>query len=453
MARKLVVAGGIAAGLSAASKAKRLSPDLEVTVYEKSGFASTGACGLPYFVGGSVPAARDLLSLTVEDLRDKRGINVLTKHEVSNIDPAEKIVEVLDLGSGKKFTDSYDDLVIATGAEPVRPSLPNIDAQGVFFMRTLEDGIALRQAVENGARKAVVLGGGFIGLEAAEQLTEAGLEVTVAEAMPKLLPFLEEDYAERIRLELLKYGVAVELGAEAEEIIVRNGRAVGLKLSCGKTLGADLILISAGVTPNTSLAERCGIETGLRKTIAVDSHMRTNAPSVWACGDCVQTYHLITGRPCWIPAGTTANKQGRVAGSNIGGESAEFPGVLGSQITKVFDLYAAVTGLNLRAAIESGFEAETASIVKSDKASYYPGGTDCRITLIFERAGGRLLGAQALGGISAAGRVNVLVAAVSAGMTARQLNGLDLLYSPAAAPVYDPLLIAAAQALRRVTAE
>lgn len=451
MARRLIVVGGIAAGLSAASKAKRLMPDLEVTVYEKSGFASTGACGLPYFIGGTVKRAQDLLSLTVEDLRDKRGIFVLTGHEVIEIDPQEKTVEVRCSESGRSFTDRYDNLVIATGAASVRPSLPNLEAEGVFFLRTLEDGIALRNAVENGAKRAVIAGGGLIGLEAAEQLAEAGLEVVIAEAMPRLLPALTEEYAEIVRQELMRNGVAVELGAMVEDIFARDGKVVGLRLSNGRELRTDILLMATGVAPNTGLARRCGAELGVKGTIAVDNHMRTSVPSIWACGDCVQSYHIITGQPCWIPSGPAANKQGRVAGSGIGGEYAIFRGVLGTQITKIFGLYAATTGLNLEAAVKAGFDARSASIIKGDKASYYPGSVNSHVTFIFEGRGGRLLGAQILGGISAAGRCNTLVAAISAGMTVSEINELDLAYSPTVAPVYDPLLIAAAQAGKQVT--
>lgn len=449
MTRRLIIAGGIAAGLSAASKAKRLCPDLEVTVYEKSGFVSTGACGLPYYIGGNVQEAQELLAISQEDLR-KRGISVFTAHEVLQVNHSAKSVEILDLSSGKKFTDCYDDFVFATGASPIRPPLPGIDADGVFFLRSLEDGIALRQAVLSGAKRVAIIGGGFIGLEAAEQLTEAGLQVTVVEALPRLLPLLEEEYSERIRGELLKYGVTVTLGARVEEILTTCGNVCGLKLSDGNSLETDIVLMSIGVTPNTALAELCGVKLGQKNAIVVDDHMRTNIPSVWACGDCVQSYNLVTGLPGWFPAGTTANKQGRIAGANIGGEESVFPGVLGSQVTKVFDLYAATTGLNLEKARDAGFDAKSASIVKNDKASYYPGGVDSNITLVFESNGGRILGAQALGGISIAGRINILVAAISAGMTVYQLNDLDFLYSPSIAPVYDPLLIAAAQALKQV---
>lgn len=449
--RRLVVVGGIAAGLSAASKAKRLLPDLDVTVYEKSGFVSTGACGLPYFIGGLVPEAADLLAISFEELR-KRGITVLTGHEVLEIDPEAKRAEILDIQTGKRRTDAYDDLVLATGASVIRPSLPGADAEGVFFLRSMEDGIALRDAVRRGAKRAAVVGGGLIGLEMAEQLAQAGLHVTVIEAMPRLLPFLAEDYSRMVLEELYRHGVAVTLGARVEEIQAAGGRFCGLCLSDKSRVQADLLLMCVGVTPETSLAKRCGVRLGERNAIAVNDHMGTNIPSVWACGDCVQSINRITGLPGWFPAGTTANKQGRVAGANIGGEDTVFPGVLGSQATKVFDLYVAAAGLSLKGAMEAGFRAKSESIVKRDLASYYPGGTANHITLIFDGDGGRILGAHALGGASAAGRVNTAAAAISAGMTVSQLNGLDLLYTPSIAPVYDPLLIAASQAMKGVTA-
>lgn len=451
-ARRLIVVGGIAAGLSAASKAKRLLPGLDVTVYEKSAFVSTGACGLPYFIGGNVRTARDLLAVGQEELRE-RGIGVRTECEVLEVDAAAKSVEVLNVKSGERTTDVYDDLVFATGASPVRPPLPGADAEGVFVLRSLEDGIALRRAVESGAKKAAVAGGGLIGLEMAEQLTEAGLQVTVVEAMPRLLPFLEADYSERILEELRRHDVAVSLGARVDEVLTEDGQVHGLRLSDGGRVDADILLLSVGVVPETSLARRCGVKLGRKNAIAVDGRMRTNIPSIWACGDCVQSYNLITGQPGWFPAGTTANKQGRVAGANIGGEDAVFPGVLGSQATKVFGLYAAATGLSLDAALEAGFSARSESIVKNDRASYYPGGSANYITLIFDGNGGRILGAQALGGISVSGRVGTMAAAISAGMTVSQLNDLDFPYSPSIAPVYDPLLIAASQAMKKVTVE
>ena len=452
MGNTLVVIGGTAGGLSAASKAKRLCPELEIIVYERSGYVSYGACGLPYFVGGLIPEAEDLISLTADSLRQKRGIPTYIRHEVICIHRDKKQVEVKNLDTGEVFTQGYDQLMIATGAEPVIPPIPGANAQGVHCLRTVEDGIALR-ARAAGAKRAVIVGGGFIGLETAEELTQAGLAVTVVEAMPRLLPFLMEDYAGRIQAELAAHGVAVRLGAAAAEVVVEDGRAAGVRLAEGETLPADLVLFSVGVRPATRLAADCGLTLGLKGAIVVDEEQRTSDPCIYAAGDCVQMKNLVTGEPCYFPLGTTANKQGRIAGENLAGQHSTFKGVLGSQVTKVFDLYAAATGLTLRQAEEAGYAAAASSITKGDRASYYPGGGENHLTLILDTATGRLLGAQGVGTATVAGRMNVLATAITAGMTVEELNELDLVYSPSVAPVYDPILIAASQAIKKVKRE
>lgn len=449
MADTLVVIGGTAAGLSAASKAKRLRPEMEITVYERSGYVSYGACGLPYYVGGMIPEAEDLISLTADTLKEKRGIPTYIHHEVTRIDRGKKLVEVKNLDTGETMTRHYDKLMIATGAEPIVPPIPGVEALGVHCLRTVEDGIALRARAAE-AKRAVIIGGGFIGLETAEELTQSGLAVTVVEAMPRLLPFLVEEYADMIRAELAAHKVEVRLGAAAEEVVAENGRAAGVRLAGGEVLPADLVLFSVGVRPATRLAAECGLALGLKGAIVVDEEQRTSDPDIYAAGDCVQMKNLITGAPCYFPLGTTANKQGRVAGENLAGQHSTFKGVLGSQVTKIFDLYAASTGLTLRQAEEAGFAAAASSIVKGDRASYYPGGGENRLTLILDTASGRLLGAQGIGTATVAGRMNVLAAAITAKMTVEELNELDLVYSPSVAPVYDPILIAASQAMKKV---
>ncbi len=449
MAESLIVIGGTAAGLSAASKAKRLRPDMEVTVYERSGFVSYGACGLPYFVGGLIGEPEELISLTADTLREKRNIPTYIHHEVTAIRRKGKLVEVTNLDTGKSFTQYYDKLMIATGAEPILPPLPGVEAQGVHCLRTVEDGIALKARTKE-AKQAVIVGGGFIGLETAEELRQAGLSVTVLEALPRFLPFLPEDYSTRIQRELESHGVAVRLGATAAQVEVENGRATGVSLAGGETLPADLVLFSVGVRPSSRLAVECGLELGLRGGIVVDERQRTSDPAIYAAGDCVQMKNLITGEPCYFPLGTTANKQGRVAGENLAGSYSAFPGVLGSQVTKIFDLYAASTGLTPEQAEKAGFSPAVCSITKGDRASYYPGGGENHLTLVLDRGTGRLLGAQGLGTSTVAGRMNVLATAITAKMTVMDLNELDLVYSPSVAPVYDPILIAASQALKCV---
>lgn len=450
---RLVVIGGTAAGLSAASKAKRLRPELDVTVYERSGYVSYGACGLPYFVGGMIEDPDDLVSLDVATLTNKRGIPTYIHHEVTAIDRAQKCVTVKDLATGDVFTKPYDKLVIATGAQPIVPEIPGAHARGVQCLRTVEDGVALKAKVFGGARRAVVIGGGFIGLESAEELRCAGVEVTVVEAMPRLLPFLIEPYAEMVKAELEKHGVAVKLSARAEEIVCEDGRACGVRLADGEVLPADLVLLSIGVRPASQLAQACGLATGLKGGIVVDEHQRTSDADIYACGDCVQMKHLLTGGACYVPLGTTANKQGRIAGENIGGGSGTFKGVLASQVTKVFELFVSSTGLSEQEAQQAGFDPALCSITKGDKASYYPGGGVNHLTLVFDRHTGRLLGAQGVGTETVAGRMNVLATAITAGMTVMQLNELDLVYSPSVAPVYDPILIAASQAIKHVDRE
>ena len=451
MREHLIVIGGTAAGLSAASRAKKSRPDLDVTVYEKSGYVSYGSCGLPYYVGGMIKSEAELISLTPAELSGKRGIATFIHHEVTRIDRSAKAVDVLDIDSGMSFSVKYDYLVIATGALSVLPDLPNVRAKGVFCLRTIEDGVAVRRWIRNGeTNKAVIVGGGFIGLEMAEQLRQSGLDVAILEALPRILPFLDTTYTDMVKSTLEKNGVKVRMGAALADIMVEDGKVVGVTSADGYSCETDLVLLSIGVRPNTQLARAAGLKLGLKGGIVVDGQQKTSDDSIWACGDCVQMYNSISGQEAYVPLGTTANKQGRIAGGNIVGELGAFKGVLGSMVTKVFDLYIAATGLTVEQACIAGFEAESEAIVKLDKASYYPGGANNYIRLIFDRSSGRVLGAQAIGSESVAGRINAIAVAISAGMTLETLNEVDFVYAPPVAPVYDPLLIAASQALKKI---
>ena len=451
MSEKLIVMGGTAAGLSAASKAKRLQPDLEIEVFEKSGYISYGACGLPYFVGGIIENPEDLVSLTVEQITQQRGIPTYIHHEVIRINRKEKTVTVKNMDTEEESVHTYDKLVIATGARPVRPSIPGIEAKGIYYLRTVEDGIRLKQVVKaEGKKQAVIVGGGFIGLEVAEEMALSGIEVHVFEQLERLLPFLEKGFSQAIQDTLAEHGVAVHLGEKIEEILTVNGTARGIKTEGGQIVAADFILMSIGVVPNTELARDAGLQLGIKGAIAVNDEMQTSDPLIWACGDCSQTKNRITEKPVYIPLGTTANKQGRIAGENVAGGHETFKGVLGSMVTKVFNLYIAATGLSLRQAEEAGYDAVSSVITKGDRASYYPGSQDNQICLIFEKKSGRLLGAQGIGSESVAGRMNVFVTAITCGMTVSEINDLDLVYAPPVAPVYDPILIAASQAMKKV---
>ena len=446
---KLIVVGGTAAGLSAASKAKRTDPSMDVTVYERTGYTSYGACGLPYLVEGKVKEPEDLVTLTPRELSVKRGIRTLIRHEVISLDAASKTLRVRNLETGDIFQDQYDKLVLATGAAAVLPPVAGIDADGVYVLKTVEDGIAVRDRAMS-ANSAVILGGGLIGLETAEALAARGLQVTVVEALPRLLPYFEDIYAGQAADQLSRHGVSLLTGVSVREVKKKNGCFAACLLSDGREIPADFLLVSAGVRPNTELAWQAGITLGLRGAVRVDEYMRTTDPDIYACGDCAAARHILTGEEVYVPLGTTANKQGKAAGSNIAGEKEVFPGIAGSQVTKVFDLWLAGTGLNMAQAEAAGFEADTVRIQKGSLASYYPGGSMLTLSLVFDTLTGRLLGAQGSGDESIAGRINVLVAAISAGMTVGQLEGLDLVYTPSVAPVYDAVLIAAAQAAKKV---
>lgn len=449
MTERLIVIGGTAAGLSAASKAKRNDPAIDVKVFEKSGYISYGACGLPYFVGGTVPEADALISMTPEQMEKKRGIVTFRRHEVCKIDRERKRVLVHCLENGDKTWHTYDKLVIATGAEPVVPDIPGIKSKGVYFLRTVENGIELRKAAMQAGKRAVVVGGGFIGLEMAQELTRRGLEVHLVEAAPCLLPAFPKAYSRLVMDTLTENGVKLYTNEKIEEICTKDDTVTGIRINQG-VLPADFVLICVGVCPVSGLAADCGLKLGANNSIAVNDYMQTSDPSIWACGDCAETKHRLLKEPVYIPLGTTANKQGKLAGNNLSGGQECFQGVLGSMVTKCFDCYIAQTGLTPEKAKAEGYEVEDVCIEKSDRASYYPGGKTTYLRLIFERSEGRLLGAQGMGGESIAGRINVLAAVITAGMSVSELAGLDLVYAPPVAPVYDPILIAAMQAEKKI---
>ena len=451
MAEKVIIIGGTAAGLSAASKAKRVDPSLEITVFERSGYISYGACGLPYFVGGIIDQPDDLVSLNVDQMTHQRGVPTFIHHEVTRIDRTAQTVTVRDLDSGRTWQQSYDKLVIATGARAIVPAIPGADAKGVYTLRTVEDGIRLKHVVQSGAqKKAAIVGGGFIGIEVAEELTNSGVEVHLFEMMPRLLPFLTESFSEAVLDTLTQHGVHVHLNAGAQALMTAEGSVCGVRATDGSETPVDYALLSIGVVPASDLARDAGLELGLKGAIVVDDEMRTSDPRIWACGDCVQMKNRITGGAAYVPLGTTANKQGRIAGGNLAGEHETFKGVLGSMVTKAFDLYISATGLSLDQAKAAGYDAASSIITKGDRASYYPGSRDNTICLILDKKTGRLLGAQAIGSESVAGRINVFATAITCGMTVSEINELDLVYAPPVAPVYDPILIAASQAMKKV---
>jgi len=439
--KRLVVIGAVAAGTSAAAKAKRSDPDLEVILLERGAQISYGACGLPYFIAGLIPSADALLSRTPQEFR-KRGVDVRTQHDVKQIDVANKNLRVADLSKAQEYLLPYDCLVVTTGAVPMRPPMPGLDLPGVFTLRTLADGVALKAALQTKPPKSVVIvGGGYVGLEMAEAFRSLDLPVTIVESTPQLMVTLDEDMSELVLAEVEHNGARVLLN----DGLVRcegSGR-VEKVVTQHSEIPADLVLLAVGVRPNTSLAEQAGIQLGARKAISVDGHLRTSVEWVYAAGDCVDTVHQVTGQKAYIPLGSTANKQGRVAGANVAGLGHTFDGVVGTAVAKVFDLEVARTGLAHKQAAAAGFAVHSQAITTKSRAHYYPGAARLVVKLIMDQESRRLLGAQLIGEEGAAKRIDVLAAAIYAKMTVDDLTRLDYSYAPPYASVWDPTLRAA----------
>ena len=447
MSRRLVIIGGDAAGMSAASQARRMKPrgELEIVVFERSTRTSYAACGLPYLVGGFVKSAEDLIARTPEQHRAK-GIDVRTRHEVTAIDVKAAAVTVRDLDGGGESVMPYDELLIGTGAAGISPPWPGIDAQGVLQLRTLDDAAQVERLLAAGARRAVVVGAGYIGLEVAEGLLERGLEVTVVERLDApMAAVLDADMAAGVAAAMRAAGIDLRLGTAVTGFTTAGGRVTAVDTAAG-ALAADLVVIGLGVRPNAELARAAGIGVGAAGGIVVDDHLRTDTPHVWAAGDCVESLHRVTRRPVVVALGTHANKQGRAAGTNIAGGDARFGGVLGTAITRFRGLEIALTGLSEQQAAAAAFDAVGITTEASSRAHYYPDAQPMKIKIVAERGSGRLLGAQIVGGAGAGKRIDVLATALWNDMSVAEVAGMDLSYAPPFSPVWDPVLLAAGKA-------
>jgi CoA-dependent NAD(P)H sulfur oxidoreductase len=459
--RRLVVIGGGAAGMSAASAARRADPGLDVVVCEAGGFAAYGMCGIPYYLGGMVPEPENLLAYPPATFREKRHIDLRLHTRVTGIDPGAHRVHLAAGRRGAAFGESldYDALVVASGADPVRPPVPGLDDPRVFTIRSLDEAIELRQLLDSGTvRHAVVVGAGYVGLETAEALVSAGLDVDVVEALPRVLAAVDEPVAALVQAELERH-TRLHLSARLDAVraqdsarlnAVDTGGAAGSHLIAvvdGTEIATDLVVIAVGVRPATDLLIQAGAGHLPDRSVVVDEGMRTSLPDVYAAGDAVALPHLVLGRPAWVPLGPAANKTGRVAGTVAAGGSASFKGVVGTVAVKVFDLEVASTGLGLAEARAAGLDAVATDEVSRSRAKYYPGSSPLHVRLVHTREG-RLLGGQLAGREGAAKRVDVLATALYAGLTVADLAALDLSYAPPFAPVYDPVLVAAIAAAR-----
>ena len=445
---RLVVVGGVAAGTKAASRARRVVPEAEITIYQEEPEPSISECGLPYFLSGTVAGRENLIARTPEDFAAK-DIEVLVRHRVETINAQNKRLSIRNLTTGETFEDRYDQLVVATGARAILPPIPGADFDGVFALRFLTDADrVMRHIRERSPKKAVVVGGGYIGLEVAENLHHLGMEVSLVEAAGQLAGAYGPEVAEIIEDHLREKGVHCLFIGEAVETFLGDGEGRVRAVRFGeREIEAEVVIAGVGVRPEVSLAEEAGAEIGPTGAIRANRRLETSLPGVWAAGDCAEMTNLVTGEPGWFPLGDTANQMGRVAGTNAilgeGSEDAlEFPGVLGTGIFKVFDLGVGKTGLSEREAEDAGFEVMSAGIEAASKAGYYPGAGRVFIKLICDAETGRLIGAE-VAGDSADKLVDVCATAIWGRLSCPDLINIDLAYAPPFGPALSPVIQAA----------
>ena len=469
---RLVVIGGVAAGMSAASSYRRLKPAAEAIVLERDYFISYGACSLPYYVSDDVKDFNQLISLTPKVAIEERGIDVRTRHEVTDIDLEKKQVYGKNLEKNETFTLGYDKLVITTGGLPIKPPLPGIDLDHVFTIRTLLDGIAIKKFVDDwGAfevcvgspeclyinrygdekriMKAVIVGGGYIGMEMCESFRKRGLEVTVIEKMDRVLGTMDTEITSIVEEKLKDEGVKLYKGTSVEGFKGSKGKVEKVVTDKGE-FDADLVLLAIGARPNSELAKKAGIALGVAGAIQIDEYMSTNVADVFAAGDCAEAMHLVTGKKAYIALGTTANKQGRLAGENAAGLNKKFDGIVGTAVTKIFDLEVARTGLSSVDAQREGLKFFTSAIQGWSRSKAYPAGKRMTVLYVVEEGTGRLLGTQMVGQEGVAHRIDTLAACLYGRMTIEDVASLDLGYAPPFATVWDPILVAANVAVKKM---
>ena len=448
MSKRVVIVGGVAAGPKAASRIIRLMPDAQVTLVEKGEFLSYAGCGLPYYLAGVVKDQKELMATPVGVVRDPvffqkvKNVRVLKRTEALAIDRANKRVRIKDLDSGAESELQYDNLVLATGACPVIPPIPGVELQNIFSLHGVTDTEGIRSALaKGGGQDVVIVGGGLIGVEVTEALTARGCRVTIVEMLPQILNMLDWEMARLVQQHMESKGVKVLTGTKVKAF-QGNGKVEAVATD-GPTLPAELVILAVGVRPNVKLAKDAGLEIGPTGAIKVDQHMRTSDPDIYAAGDCVECTHLLTGQSCYVPLGSTANKQGRVAAAGICGYQERFPGVLGSTVCKVFDHCVARTGLTEREAREAGYEVVTVLAPAPDRAHYMPQARPLLLKLVVDAKTRRLLGAQSAGPGAGDKRIDVAAMAITAGMTVDDIANADLSYAPPYSSAMDNLITAA----------
>lgn len=442
MRKRLLVIGGVAAGPKAAAKARRCDPEMEIILFQEEDEISYAGCGLPYYVSGVIEKRDELISRTPGKFAQD-GIRILKRRRIEKIDPENRVVSGRNIKSGEIFSEHFDRLVIATGAQPIRPKIAGIDLGNVFYLRSIFDADAMSRHIRaESIRDVVIAGGGYIGLEMAESLVRLGKRVTIVELAPQILTLFDEDFAGVLHQHLEGKGVQVFTSEGIKTLKGKRGRVTHVQTAL-REIEADAVLLSLGIRPQVELAKKAGLRIGETGAVWVNEKMETSAEGIYAAGDCAETTHLLTGKKTWIPLGSVANKQGRVVGTNVCGGNATFPGVMGTTIFKTFDLNVAKTGLNMKEAEKEGFHPVQAIVRGYGQAHYYPQERESVLKVIAEKETGRILGAQAIGDGPSDKFIDTVAMALHAKMTCLDLGSVDLAYAPPYSPVLSPVIVAA----------
>ena len=435
---KVVIVGGVAGGASTAARLRRLDETAEIIIIERTGYVSYANCGMPYFIGGVITDRNKLTLQTPESFHERFGIEVRVKQEVLSIDRAAKTVAIKNLDDGTCYQENYDKLVLSPGAKPVVPNIPGVDLERIFTLRNVEDTFAIYDFMaENTPRSVAIIGGGFIGIEMAENIAGRKIAVTLYQRPKQVLPMLDEDMACFVHNHINANGIDLRLGANVQELMERDGQII-VRDAEGKD-AFDMVVLAIGVAPESTLARDSGLELGVKGSIVVDEHLRTSDPDIFAVGDAVQVKNLVTGLESTIPLAGPANKQGRIVADNICGIDSVFRGSLGSSVIKVFKLTAAATGLNERAARAAGIPCDAVLLGPATHATYYPGASHMQLKVVFNPENGRVLGGQAIATDNAEKSIDVIATSIQAGLTMRDLEQLDLCYAPPYSSAKDPV--------------
>lgn len=439
---KVVIIGGVAGGATAAARMRRLDESAQIVVFERTGFVSYANCGLPYYIGGVIENKEELTLQTPESFMQRFRVDMRIRSEVTSINPEKKTVTVHDLTSDKIYEESYDKLLLSPGAKPIKPDIPGIDNENIYTLRTVEDTLRIREVIrEKNPRRVTVIGGGFIGIEAAENLVNMGIAVTLIQRSAHLLPPFDFDMACMVHNKMRRHGVSLMLNTQVNEIMQKDDGLL-LKTTAGCDVPSDMVLLAVGVLPDTKLAENAGMELGIKGSIVVTDRMETSIPDVYAVGDAIEVKHFVTDKKAVISLAGPANKQGRIAADNICGEESVFKGSQGSSVIKLFDMTVASTGINEKTAKAAGFNYESVILSPLSHAGYYPGAKVMLMKVLYEKDTLEILGAQIAGYEGVDKRIDVIATAIRAGLSATELAELDLAYAPPYSSAKDPVNMA-----------